>query len=155
MNEADRFKKASSLFYADCFSDCLNLSQREEAESLEEEWEEQRLAHNPPALGEGSKPLPLPSANPVGQEMWQEGLFGCQEGDHAMHQPSLTCRSMVTAQDTAQSLPGPLREVWCQAETSNTSGDLSGCENGLPSEAIQKSVSYWGFQPEPIPWGQV
>lgn len=45
----------------------------------------------------------LPSANPTGQEMWQEGLSGCEEADHAMHQPSFTCRNRVTAQDTVQS----------------------------------------------------
>lgn len=108
MNEDDRFKKASSLFYADCFSNCLNLSQHEEAESLEREREEQCLPHNPPALREGCKPLPLPSANPMGQEMLEEGPSGQPERDHAMHQQSFTCRRKVTARDTAQSLPGPL-----------------------------------------------
>lgn len=78
MNEGDRFKKASSLFYADCFSDSLNLSHHEEAESLEREQEEQCPSYNPATLWRGCELcLALTSCS----RRCKERLSGCQEKD--------------------------------------------------------------------------
>lgn len=66
MNRDDRFKKASSLFYADCFSNCLNFSQHEDAGSLEEKFT---------VVLQSCQHLPRDQVNRSGQ-CW------CEEGPH-------------------------------------------------------------------------
>lgn len=87
MNRDDRFKKASSLFYADCFSNCLNFSQHEDAGSLEEKFTVvlQSCQHLPrirptgvgnagvrrahiTQLEQAVNSRPLPSTDPMGRD---------------------------------------------------------------------------------------
>lgn len=153
MKEDDRFKKASLLFYADCFSNCLNLSQWEQAESLEKEWEEQCPPCNPPVLWEECEPLP--GADTTEQEMWERVSLGA-EAAHS-HTPShAPAKIDPQEQDHCSG-----HSIVCQAL-----GDRSAAQPGLPGVVETTVVWEWSLnrscfeehvllrsQPEPTPWG--